>query len=130
MGASTGTTDPPAGGVGPIAADGLLICTPEYIHSLPAVLKNLLEWVVSSGEGLGKPAAVWSASPSLEGGARAHAALVHILEVMSVRVVPEASLCLTLARSGLDVAGQLRNPAQTAALRAALDWLAAAGEAT
>jgi len=112
------------------AADGLLISTPEYVHSLPAVLKNLLEWVVSSGEGLGKPAAVWSASPSLEGGARAHASLVHILEVMSVRVVPEASLCLTLARSGLDESGQLRNPAQAAALRAALDWLAAAGEAS
>ncbi len=110
------------------AADGLLISTPEYIHSLPAVLKNLLEWVVSSGEGLGKPAAVWSASPSPEGGARAHTSLVHILEVMSLRVVPEASLCLTLARSGLDQANQLRNPAQVAALRAALDWLAAAGE--
>jgi NAD(P)H-dependent FMN reductase len=112
------------------AADGLLISTPEYIHSLPSVLKNLLEWVVSSGEGLGKPAAVWSASPSPEGGARAHASLVHILEVMSLRVVPEASLCLTLARSGLDEAGQLRNPAQAAALRASLDWLAAAGEAS
>jgi NAD(P)H-dependent FMN reductase len=112
------------------AADGLLISTPEYIHTLPAVLKNLLEWVVSSGEGFGKPAAVWSASPSLEGGARAHAALVHILEVMSVRVVPEASLSLTLARSGLDAAGHLQNPAQVAALGAALDWLAAAGEAT
>jgi NAD(P)H-dependent FMN reductase len=110
------------------AADGLLISTPEYIHSLPAVLKNLLEWVVSSGEGLGKPVAVWSASPSPEGGARAHASLVHILEVMSLRVVPEASLCLTLARSGLDEAGRLRNPAQVAALRAALDWLIAAGE--
>ena len=112
------------------SADGLLISTPEYIHSLPAVLKNLLEWLVSSGESFGKPAAVWSASPSLEGGARAHASLVHILEVMSLRVVSEASLCLTLARSGLDHAGQLQNPAQVAALRVALDWLAAAGEAT
>ena len=111
-------------------ADALLICTPEYIHSLPAVLKNLLEWVVSSGDCVGKPAAVWSASPSLEGGARAHASLVHILEVMSVRVVSEASLCLTLARSGLDEAGRLKNPAQVAALRAALDWLADQGEAS
>ena len=111
-------------------AEALLICTPEYIHTMPAVLKNLLEWVVSSGDCVGKPAAVWSASPSLEGGARAHASLVHTLEVMSVRVVPQASLCLTLARSGLDEAGQLRNPAQMAALRVALDWLAAAGEAS
>ena len=108
--------------------DGLLICTPEYIHALPAVLKNLLEWVVSSGDCVGKPTAAWSASPALEGGARAHVSLVHTLEVMSARVEPEASLCLTLAHSGLDAAGHLRDPALIARLRRALDALAAAGE--
>jgi hypothetical protein len=45
-------------------------------------------------------------------------------------VVPEASLCLTLARSGMDEAGRLKNPAQVAALRVALDWLADRGEAS
>lgn len=109
-------------------ADGLLFCTPEYIHAMPAVLKNLLEWVVSSGDCVGKPTAAWSASPSLEGGARAQVSLVHTLEVMSARVVPEASLCLTLAHSGLDDAGRLKDPAQVASLRAALEALAAAGE--
>lgn len=109
-------------------ADGLLLCTPEYIHAMPSVLKNLLEWVVSSGACVGKPTAAWSASPSLEGGARAHASLVHTLEVMSAQVVPEASLCLTLARSGLDAAGQLTDPAQADRLRRALEALAAAGE--
>jgi NAD(P)H-dependent FMN reductase len=110
------------------AADGLLICTPEYIHALPAVLKNLLEWVVSSGDCVAKPTAAWSVSPSLEGGAKAQASLVHTLEVMSARVVHEASLCLTLARSGLDDEGHLKDPAQAAALRAALEALAAARE--
>ena len=109
-------------------ADGLLLCTPEYIHAMPSVLKNLLEWVVSSGACVGKPTAAWSASPSLEGGARAHASLVHTLEVMSARVVPAASLCLTLARSGLDAAGQLSDPVQADRLRGALAALAAAGE--
>ena len=107
-------------------ADGLLFCTPEYIHAMPAVLKNLLEWVVSSGECVGKPTAAWSASPSLEGGTRAQASLTHTLEVMSARVVPEASLCLTLARSGLDGAGHLTNPAQATSLRTALEALATA----
>ena len=108
-------------------ADGLLICTPEYIHAMPAVLKNLLEWVVSSGDCVGKPTAAWSASPSLEGGARAHASLVHTLEVMSAQVVPEASLSLPLARSGLDVQGRLLDPVQVARLQASLVALAAAG---
>lgn len=109
-------------------ADALLFCTPEYIHTIPAVLKNLLEWVVSSGDCTAKPTAAWSASPALEGGARAQAALVHTLEVMSARVVHAASRCLTLARSGLDEAGHLKDPAQESALRAALESLTAAVE--
>ena len=44
-------------------SDALLFCTPEYIHAMPAVLKNLLEWVVSSGDCVGKPTAAWSVSP-------------------------------------------------------------------
>jgi NAD(P)H-dependent FMN reductase len=106
-------------------ADALLICTPEYIHAMPAVLKNLLEWVVSSGACVGKPAAAWSVSPALQGGARAQASLAHTLEVMSARVVPAAALCLTLASGGLDADGALRDPAQAARLRAALAALAA-----
>ncbi len=109
-------------------ADALLFCTPEYIHAMPAVLKNLLEWVVSSGVCVGKPAAVWSASPSMEGGARAHTALVHTLQVMSARVVPESSLSLTLARSSLDEMGHLADATQVAQLRAALEALTAAVE--
>lgn len=108
-------------------ADALLFCTPEYIHAMPAVLKNLLEWVVSSGDCVDKPAAAWSVSPSQEGGARAQASLVHTLEVMSAKVVPEASLCLTLARSGLDADGRLKDPHQAALLRQALRALGPQG---
>lgn len=106
-------------------ADALLFCTPEYIHAMPAVLKNLLEWVVSSGDCMGKPTAAWSVSPSLEGGARAQASLVHTLEVMSAQVVADASLCLSLARSGLDGDGRLKDPDQAASVRGALDRLRA-----
>jgi len=109
------------------AADALLICTPEYIHAMPAVLKNLLEWVVSSGACVDKPAAAWSASPSAAGGSLAQTSLAHTLEVMSARVVPEASLCLTLARSSFDGEGRLTDPAQVERVRAALAALMAAG---
>lgn len=111
------------------AADALLICTPEYIHAMPSVLKNLLEWVVSSDACVGKPVAAWSVSPSLEGGARAHASLVHTLEVMSAQVVPATSLCLTLASSSLDAAGHLPE-AQAERLGAALSALQHALPAT
>ncbi|GLH70706.1 FMN reductase [Geothrix rubra] len=108
-------------------ADALLVCTPEYIHAMPAVLKNLLEWVVSSGACVDKPAAAWSASPSLEGGARARESLAHTLAVMSARVVPEASLGLTLARASFDGEGRLADPAQVDAVRRALAALVTAG---
>lgn len=126
-------TDPPPVPVAELrdlilTADALLICTPEYIHAMPAVLKNLLEWVVSSSACVGKPAAAWSVSPSFEGGARAQASLVHTLEVMSARVVHEASRCVTLAPSGMDAEGRLRDPAQELSLRSALEALAAAVE--
>ena len=111
-------------------ADALLICTPEYVHTMPAVLKNLLEWVVSSVDCVGKLAAAWSVSPAMDGGARAHASLVHTLEVMSARVVHGASLCLTLAHSGPDANGPLLDAEQEDSLRTALAALAASGEAS
>jgi len=124
-------TEPPPAAVAELRGllaetDALLVCTPEYIHAMPAVLKNLLEWVVSSGVCVGKPTGAWSVSPSLEGGAKAQASLVHTLEVMSAKVVHDASRCLTLARSGLDAEGHLKDPAQELSLRSALDALAAA----
>lgn len=29
-------------------SDGVIICTPEYVFSLPGILKNALEWTVST----------------------------------------------------------------------------------
>ena len=43
-------------------ADGVIICTPEYARGVPGVLKNALDWIVSSGEFENKSVAVISAS--------------------------------------------------------------------
>jgi chromate reductase len=73
-----------------IDADGIVISTPEYAHGLPGSFKNMLDWLVSTGELVGKPVAVLNASPA--GGHHAQAALVEILRTMNWRVVDDASL--------------------------------------
>ncbi|WP_159467489.1 NADPH-dependent FMN reductase [Dyadobacter sp. 3J3] len=57
-------------------ADGIIICTPEYAFGVPGVLKNALDWTVSTGEFNKKPVAVISASPLNTGGDKALASLL------------------------------------------------------
>jgi NAD(P)H-dependent FMN reductase len=45
-------------------ADGVLICTPEYVYSLPGSLKNAVEWMVSTTLFTDKPAALITAASS------------------------------------------------------------------
>ncbi|MCR9087269.1 MAG: NAD(P)H-dependent oxidoreductase [Rhodobacteraceae bacterium] len=59
------------------AADGVLICTPEYNQALPGGLKNALDWV-SRPKGnpwLNKPVALMSAAAGRAGGARSQFSL-------------------------------------------------------
>lgn len=72
-----------------IAADAILVSCPEYAHGVPGSFKNMLDWLVSTGELVGKPVALLNASPV--GGEYAQAALLETLRTMNWRVVEEAS---------------------------------------
>jgi len=76
------------------SADGLIIITPEYNHSIPGVLKNALDWLsrVSPQPIAGKPVLIQSASPGKLGGVRAQMHLRQILNYFDARVLnkPEA----------------------------------------
>lgn len=80
------------------AADGVLICTPEYAFGVPGALKNALDWTVSSAELVNKPVALITAST---GGEKAHAALLYILEALSARVAEDARLLISFIRAKL-----------------------------
>ncbi|MFF7228874.1 NAD(P)H-dependent oxidoreductase [Streptomyces sioyaensis] len=72
------------------AADALLLVSPEYAHGVPGVLKNALDWLVSSGECVNKPVAVVTASPFPTGGDHANAQLRETLRMMTGGVVTAA----------------------------------------
>ncbi|WP_262694290.1 NADPH-dependent FMN reductase [Kordiimonas aquimaris] len=39
-------------------ADGVIICSPEYVHAIPGGLKNAIDWLVSREEIANKPIAL------------------------------------------------------------------------
>ncbi len=82
-------------------AEGLLISTPEYAHGVPGVLKNALDWVVGSGELVGKPVALLNASPRAT---HAQASLRETLSVMMAQIVETASITVPLLGAKLNAA--------------------------
>src|SRR5438270_11902305 len=84
-------------------ADGILISSPEYAHGVPGSLKNMLDWVVSTGELVDKPVALLNAAPV--GGSYAQASLLETLRTMNWNVVVEASRAEPFMRRKID--GQL-----------------------
>ena len=107
-------------------AAGALVCTPEYAYGMPGSLKNALDWLVSSGELWRKPVAALSASPSANGGDKAHAALMLTLAALEAEVVPEASLRIPFARTKVTPKGEVTDPDTVAALRKSLAALVSA----
>ena len=86
------------------AADGVIICTPEYIFSLPAVLKNAIEWTVSTTVFLDKPVALIVASAL---GEQTFASLTLIMNTVGAVVGENAALLIQGTRGRFDDRGQI-----------------------
>ncbi|MFC5649234.1 NADPH-dependent FMN reductase [Paenibacillus solisilvae] len=86
-------------------ADAVILCTPEYANGVPGVLKNALDWIVSSGEFVHKPTAVISASPNPLGGDKAHASLLLTLTMMTASIVENGRLMVPFVRSKVSSEG-------------------------
>ncbi|MBX6424394.1 MAG: NAD(P)H-dependent oxidoreductase [Variibacter sp.] len=72
------------------AADALLFVTPEHSRSIPAVLKNAIDWAArpwGQNSWTGKPAAIIGTSPGAIGTAVAQQHLRHVLGVLGVIVM-------------------------------------------
>jgi chromate reductase len=83
------------------AADGVLFCTPEYVFSVPGVLKNALEWTVATTVFSNKPVALITAS-SL--GEKGHESLLLILRTLGANIT-NTELLVSGVRARIDAKG-------------------------
>lgn len=106
-------------------SDGLVISSPEYAHGISGVLKNALDWLVSGEEFVGKPIALFNASPRA---IHAQASLTEIVTTMAGRIVPEASITVSLLGKNLDATGIVDDTEISSELQAAIVAFATAIE--
>ena len=69
-------------------ADFVIFASPEYAHGVTGVIKNALDWIVSSGELFGKPISLPNLSPRAS---IAHSQLSETLVVMGAEIVRSCS---------------------------------------
>lgn len=103
-----------------LAADAVLIASPEYAHGVAGAMKNALDWMVGCEAFVSKPVALLNASPRA---IHAYAALKETIAVMSAIVIEEASISVPLLGSGLDESSLISDPKISAMLIAALEAL-------
>lgn len=96
-----------------IEADGVIICTPEYVFSLPGSLKNALEWCVSTTILSKKKAGLITASAS---GEMAHQQLILIMKTLEAQFEDENLLLIQGVRGKINEEGRIINNETLAAL--------------
>jgi len=104
-------------------ADGILISSPEYAHGVPGVLKNALDWLVSSTTFPGKPVALLGASAI---SVFAPEQLRETLTTMNARFVYEASIAVPVSGAAASAASILADPELAQLLRGALETFVSA----
>jgi len=85
-------------------ADGVLICTPEYVFSLPGALKNVLEWTVSTVVFSDKPVALITASAS---GEIAHESLQLLMRTLGAKFTEETTLLIQSPKAKVSASGDI-----------------------
>lgn len=94
-------------------ADGLWIFTPEYNHSYPGLLKNLIDWLsrpISKTEGRvvgGKKVTISGLSQGASGSILAQENLVSLLFFLNMKVMNTPRVAIPNARGQCDEQGRL-----------------------
>lgn len=84
-------------------ADGVIICTPEYVFSIPSGLKNAIEWCVSTDVFFDKPIGLITASAN---GEKGHEELKLIMQTVQTVFTAETTLLVPGIKGKLDANGE------------------------
>ncbi len=72
-------------------ANGVIICTPEYVFSIPSGLKNAIEWCVSTVVFSDKPVGLITASAN---GEKGHEELKLIMKTIQAKFIDRTALLI------------------------------------
>ncbi|HQQ98397.1 MAG TPA: NAD(P)H-dependent oxidoreductase [Cyclobacteriaceae bacterium] len=89
------------------AADGVIICAPEYVFSIPAGLKNALEWCVATTVFTDKPVGLITAAAS---GTEAHEQLQRIMHTIMANFNTNTTLLIQGIKGKFNTEGQISDP--------------------
>lgn len=81
------------------AADGVLVCTPEYAMGVPGTLKNAIDWTVSSAEFSHKPVALITASSV---GEKGHQSLLETLKIIECDIDEKTQLLIPFIKTKIN----------------------------
>ncbi|MGY4385087.1 chromate reductase [Pedobacter sp. UYP24] len=87
-------------------SDGVLICTPEYIFSIPSGLKNAIEWCVSTTIFSNKPTGLITASAS---GEKGHQELQLIMKTLMAKFTVDTTLLIQGIKGKIDQYGNIKD---------------------
>jgi NAD(P)H-dependent FMN reductase len=95
-----------------VAADGLLLVTPEYNNSIPGVFKNAIDWLSRPPADIprvfgGRPVALLGASPGRFGTVLSQAAWLPVLKTLGAELWSGRRLFVSKAREVFDAGGNL-----------------------
>jgi NAD(P)H-dependent FMN reductase len=98
-------------------SDGVIISSPEYAHGISGVLKNCLDWLVSSEEFINIPVMLVNTSPRAS---HALDALREVIRTMSGQIIDSASISIPLLGTNLDSKGILKDKELSTQLKSGL----------
>lgn len=90
-------------------ADGYLICTPEYNHSIPGGLKNAIDWASRGQDSpiLNKSVGIMGATPGAWGTVRSQDAFHQIYQALNWTNVRKPEVFIAKAGERFDASGKL-----------------------